>query len=120
MAGKQSNNKRSTAKSGKGAAAAEQTSQAPAPEQESPEPEAPATEQDSSGQADQEPEAPAAEQESPEAETEGGEVRLEVSTREVRRIRAGVTVRREPRVVAVTEDQAKRLEADGHIKVKRL
>ncbi|MCC5811199.1 MAG: hypothetical protein JJU06_12590 [Ectothiorhodospiraceae bacterium] len=50
----------------------------------------------------------------------GGEVHLEVSTRLPRRIRAGVTVTREAARVAVTEAVTKALEADRHIKVKRL
>lgn len=49
-----------------------------------------------------------------------GGVALEVSTRLPRRIRAGVTVTREAAQVTVTEAVAKALEADRHIKVKRL
>lgn len=49
-----------------------------------------------------------------------GGVQLEVVTRLPRRIRAGVTVTRAPTRVEVSEDVAAQLEADRHIKVKRL
>jgi hypothetical protein len=54
-----------------------------------------------------------------EAEAEG-DIKLEVSTRLDRRIRAGVTVGKTKREVLVTEAQADALEADPYIKVKRL
>lgn len=58
----------------------------------------------------------------PEPNQDGADdgVALEVSTRLPRRIRAGVTVTREAARVTVTEAVAKALEADRHIKVKRL
>lgn len=51
---------------------------------------------------------------------DAGGVEVEVSTRLPRRIRAGVTVRREPRKVTVTQDQLAALDADPRITVKRL
>lgn len=51
--------------------------------------------------------------------TSSGEVKLEVSTRLERRIRAGVVVTKEPKIVEVSDEAAELLAADPQIKVKR-
>lgn len=53
------------------------------------------------------------------AAAEAATVTLEVSTRLPRRIRAGVVVTREKRVVEVSPEDAARIEADPHISAVR-